>query len=294
MVAASSLAARFEELFGGRPRIFRAPGRVNLIGEHTDYNDGFVMPAAVQFATEAAARPTADRRIAVHSLSFGETVSFDLDEPGARPRGQWSDYVRGVAVVIERAGLPLRGAKLLIRGGVPLGAGLSSSAALEVSVAFALLQIAGIRLGPAEIARLCQRAENEFAGVRCGIMDQFTACRARAHHALLLDCRSLQACHLPLPESVRLVVSNTMVKHDLAAGEYNRRREECERGVCALSRLVPGIRALRDVTLDQINQFASALDPVCFAAAVMWSPKTRGFWPRRKRSNAAISPNSAA
>src|SRR5580658_320632 len=133
MVAASSLAARFEEIFGGRPRIFRAPGRVNLIGEHTDYNDGFVMPAAVQFATEVAARPNADRRVAVHSLNFGETVSFDLDEASPRPRGHWSDYVRGVAIVIERAGLQLRGANLLIRGGVPLGAGLSSSAALEVS-----------------------------------------------------------------------------------------------------------------------------------------------------------------
>jgi galactokinase len=259
---ARELAARFERRFGGAPRVFRAPGRVNLIGEHTDYNDGFVMPAAVPFATEIATAPTGDRRLTIHSENFKESIYCDLDDPDPRPRGHWSDYVRGVAVTLGRSGHLLRGANLLIRGDVPLGAGLSSSASLEVSTALALLEISQIHLERAEVARLCQQAEHQFAGVRCGIMDQFTACFARRNHALLLDCRSLEARVLPLRGNATIVVSNTMVKHELAAGEYNRRRQECERGVRELSRFIPGIRALRDVTPEELQEFGSALDPI--------------------------------
>ncbi|HLH44642.1 MAG TPA: galactokinase [Bryobacteraceae bacterium] len=264
MDAAIALALRFREKFGAIPKIFRAPGRVNLIGEHTDYNEGWVMPAAIQLATYVAIAPAPGRRITVHSENIPETVTFDLDDSGPLRRGHWSDYVRGVAVCIDRAAGPIPAANLLIRGGVPLGAGLSSSAALEVAAAFALLAHSGVSMNPAEIALLCQRAENEFAGVRCGVMDQFAACLARANHAMLLDCRSLEARQLAFPPEVRLAVCNTMVRHALAAGEYNRRREECEAGVRALSRFLPGLRALRDLTPDRLAEFCSAIDPLVF------------------------------
>jgi galactokinase len=259
---AKTLASRFQKKFGAIPKIFRAPGRVNLIGEHTDYNDGFVMPAAIQRATYVAIGSAAGRRVTFHSENVSETVAFDLDEDDFCPRHDWSDYVRGVAISLDRTAGPIRGANLVIQGGVPLGAGLSSSAALEVSVAFALLAHSGISMDRTQIAQLCQRAEHDFAGVRCGIMDQFTACHAHAGRAILLDCRSLEARQLPLSGEVRLAVCNTMVKHALASGEYNRRREECEAGLRALSRFIPGLRALRDVTPDRLAEFGPALDPV--------------------------------
>ncbi|MBV8844725.1 MAG: galactokinase [Bryobacterales bacterium] len=261
MNAAAGLASRFAELFGGAPRIFRAPGRVNLIGEHTDYNDGFVMPAAIQVATHVAIAPAQSRRLTLRSENLGETVAFELDEPGPRPRGDWSDYVRGVAITIGRSGRPISGANLLIHGNIPLGAGLSSSASLEVAVAVALLADSGVTMDPTQVALLCQRAEDEFVGARCGIMDQFTACNARANHALMLDCRSLDAAHFEIPRDLRLAVCNTMVKHELASGEYNRRRQQCEEGVRVLSEFIPGIRALRDITMEQLQEFGSTLHP---------------------------------
>jgi galactokinase len=265
MDSAKALASRFERLFGQSPRVFRAPGRVNLIGEHTDYNDGFVMPVAIPLATRVAIAPAPGSGITVHSENSAETVSFDLNDADPRPRGHWSDYVRGVAVMLKRAifgmGGDLHGANMLIAGDVPLGSGLSSSAALEVAVANSLLADSAKRMGKTEIAQLCQRAENEFVGARCGIMDQFASCQGRANHAILLDCRSVTARYLALPENLALVVANTMVKHEHSAGEYNRRREECEQGVRALSRFLPAIRALRDVTLDDLAQFGAALDP---------------------------------
>src|SRR5580658_4810943 len=168
-----------------KPRTFRAPGRVNLIGEHTDYNDGFVMPVAIDLAAYVEVSARADRRLVVLSENFSETVEFDLDDPEPRARGHWSDYVRGVAVTLELAGHTLRGANLRIRSDVPIGAGLSSSAAIEVAAALAL---PARPIERTALAQLCQRAENRFVGVRCGIMDQFSACHARAGHALMLDC----------------------------------------------------------------------------------------------------------
>lgn len=234
--------------------MFRAPGRVNLIGEHTDYNDGFVMPAAIEFSTWVAACGRPDRKLAIHSENFSESREFQLDDANPKPQGHWSDYVRGVAVVLERSGHRLCGANLLIRGEVPIGSGLSSSAAIEVATAFALLAVSGIALDRTEIAKLGQRAENEFVGMRCGIMDQFIACRAQAGHALMLDCRSLDFRRAPLPPGVRLVIGNTMVHHELAGGEYNRRRADCEAGVRHLARTLPHVTALRDVTPADLEQ----------------------------------------
>ena len=256
------MSQTFDAFRSGGARIYRAPGRVNLIGEHTDYNDGFVMPAAIDLITHAAIRPRDDRKLIVHSETFSEIVESDLDEPDPRARGHWSDYVRGVAVTLERAGYRLRGADLAIRSDVPIGAGLSSSAAIEVATGLAMLRNSGIAIDRVELAKLCQQAENEFAGMRCGIMDQFISCCGKAGAALMLDCRSLEHRVLPLPENVRLVICNTMVKHELGSSEYNTRRAECETGVMHFAKLLPDIQALRDVTLSDLERCGHDLNEV--------------------------------
>ncbi|HXE63684.1 MAG TPA: galactokinase [Bryobacteraceae bacterium] len=244
-------------------RVFRAPGRVNLIGEFTDYNDGFVMPAAVDFSTTIAATKRLDRMLGMRSANIGQRREFPLDDRTAHSAGDWSDYVRGVAVMLERLGHRLHGADLEIEGDVPMGAGLSSSASLEVATALALIGISGLSLGLKEIAALCQRAENEFAGSRCGIMDQFISCFGKAGRALLLDCRSLDYRLIPIPAGIRLVISNTMVRHQHATGEYNNRRADCEAGVLHFARIIPHVRALRDVTLADLSRYGDGLpDPV--------------------------------
>lgn len=247
------LGDAFVRLFGESPRIYQAPGRVNLIGEHTDYNDGFVMPAAIGFGTWVAAAPRSDRKLVVRSENLKEQVEVSLDDKAQRGKHHWSDYVVGVAKMAEIAGLNLAGANLLIIGNVPQGAGLSSSASLEVAVGAALLDLAGHRVTPKELALLCQQAENDFVGARCGIMDQFVATHGQRGNALLLDCRSLEYRLLQLPEQVRLVICNSMVRHSLAGGEYNQRRAECEEGVRILAAQLPNVKALRDVTLSELS-----------------------------------------
>jgi galactokinase len=237
------------------PRTFRAPGRVNLIGEHTDYNDGLVMPAAIEFATYAEVTERSDRRLVVRSENYSETREFDLDDAEPRAEGHWSDYVRGVAVTLERAGHRVHGANLRIRSDVPIGAGLSSSAAIEVATALALL---GAPIESTALAKLCQRAETEFVGVQCGIMDQFIACHARAGCALMLDCRTLEYDFAPLPPGVKLAIANTMVRHALAMGEYNRRREQCQQGAAHFG------RSLRDVTMADLERAEGELPPVIY------------------------------
>jgi galactokinase len=250
----AELAQHFKDLFGSPPRIFCAPGRVNLLGEHTDYNDGFVMPCAIGFSTRVAISSRLDRKLVIRSEEFSEQFEFDLDNLPTRGKGVWSDYVLGVAVMLRQIGHATPGASLLVRGEVPIGAGLSSSAAIEVASALALMSLNGAALPMPEVAKLCQRAENVFIGARVGIMDQFISCLGKAGHALLLDCRSLEYKLIPIPENVRLVICNTMVKHDHANGAYNRRREECDEGVKILSQWYPKIRALRDVSVEQLEQ----------------------------------------
>jgi galactokinase len=256
--------ARFEPNSGDRAIVWRAPGRVNLIGEHTDYNDGFIMPVALQFATDVAVTPRDDRLLRVRTTLGDQGGEFDLDAPSA-PRGDWTDYVFGVAVVLEASGRRLRGADLAISSTVPIGAGLSSSAALEVAVAGALTAIAGHEIAPVELALLCQKAENEFVGMRCGIMDQYIAARGVAGHALMIDCRSLEARAVPIDPKARIVVANSMVHHRLAdGGDYNARRRSCEVGVAALDRALGPIRALRDVGPTELEAHAHLLDDVTF------------------------------
>ena len=257
----------FEKKFGPNPTLYRAPGRVNLIGEHTDYNDGFVMPAAIGFYTHAAVSSRDDRELHLFAENFGDDKLLNLDSLDGAPTGHWSDYVRGVAAVLQSAGLQLRGANLVVSSEVPIGAGLSSSAALEVATAMALLGISGLEMPREQLAKNCQRAENEHTGARCGIMDQFISCFGRARHALLLDCRSLGHELLPLSDEVKIVVCNTKVKHNLAGGEYNQRRAGCEASVRHLHRSLPGIRALRDVTVEQLKEFGQDLSPETFRLA---------------------------
>lgn len=245
-------------------RTFRAPGRVNLIGEHTDYNDGFVMPAAIDFYTWARITPLENRRLQIRSKNFDEEVEVDLDDGSLARREHWSDYPVGVAVILERAGYRLRGARLEIRGEVPIGSGLSSSAAIEVVTAYALTAISGLEIDKRELAQLCRRAENEFVGARVGIMDQFVSLFGQDQRALLLDCRSLDFRLLPLPDNVRLIICNTMVKHALASSAYNERREQCEAGVKVLARHFPNMTALRDATMDQLEQVKSETPEVVF------------------------------
>jgi galactokinase len=274
MTRASSLRELFRSYFKTDAQIFRAPGRTNLIGEHTDYNDGFVMPAAIGVYCWIAGSARDDRRLVLRSENFGETVESDLASPSLRPAKSWSDYPIGVAVMLERARLNIRGATLLIQGEIPIGAGLSSSAAIEVATASALLSLSGhdvdgiSNVGRTKIARICQQAENDFVGMRCGIMDQFASLNGQEGHALLLDCRSLEFEPVPIPKNVELVICNTMVKHNLASGEYNRRRADCEEAVRMLASAIPGIRALRDVSLEQLARHKTLLPEIIYRRAL--------------------------
>ena len=258
------LLAKFNSRFHSKAKVYRAPGRVNLIGEHTDYNEGFVLPAAIGFSCWAAIAPRDDRKLGLYSENFDEFVEADLDNLKIRATAKWADYALGVAWALEQAGYRLCGANLYILGEVPLGAGLSSSAALEVSSGFGLMDVAQHSMALKELALLCQHAENDFVGARCGIMDQFISCYGNADSAMLLDCRSLDFQLLPLPPKVRLVICNTMVKHEHGSSEYNVRRAECEEGVRQLSKAFPGIRTLRDVSLADLEDHRGFLSDLLY------------------------------
>ena len=250
---------RFRKLYGQESLVVQAPGRVNLIGEHTDYNEGFVFPAAIEFQTQVAIGKRNDQRLVITSENYGERVEYDLANLPRTRKGHWSDYVAGVAGELERklGGMP--GANLLLHGNVPQGAGLSSSASLEVGVCKALLEVSGKTIDGVAIALLCQRAENEFVGARCGIMDQFVSVHGAKNHALRLDCRTLEYQLLPIPENVRLVICNTMVRHSLAGGEYNQRRAECEAAARFFAERIRGVKSLRDVKLEDFEKFGKEL-----------------------------------
>jgi galactokinase len=260
----ADLAAKFQALFGQPTASYRAPGRVNLIGEHTDYNGGFVLPAAINFSCWVAIGPRSDDKLVIHSENFEESVEARMDGNHLHRLRKWSDYPLGVAWVLQKAGFGIRGANLYVRGEIPLGAGLSSSAAIEVAVACALLDRSGYEVDRTKVALLCQRAENEFVGARVGIMDQFVCCNGQAEHVLLLDCRSLESRQVPFSRDVRLVVCNTMVKHEHGESGYNERRVECEEAVKRLSAALPGIEALRDVTLRELEENRELLTDVIY------------------------------
>lgn len=253
-----------ETLYGKPARVFRAPGRVNLIGEHTDYNDGFVMPAAIGFYIWVAISPRDDRKLTIQSKNFPDYLEIDLDEGNSERRDQWTDYVQGVAVMLQRTGHRLRGANVLVKGDIPIGAGLSSSAAVGVATALALVENSEVHVPREKLAQVCQRSENEFVGAHVGIMDPFVSCCGRQGKALMLDCRSLDFQQLAVPEDISLVICNTMVKHAHSGGGYNRRREECDEGVRLMQGALPTIRALRDVGLEELNDHLASLPDVIY------------------------------
>jgi galactokinase len=238
-----------------------APGRVNLIGEHVDYSEGFVLPFAIDRATTARAMARDDRRVIVRSAERDEVAWFDLDDAGARARGEWSDYAQGVARALDRR-VPLRGAELEISTTVPIGAGLSSSAAFELAVGLALLGATGAQLDRAELARAAREAENDFVGLRSGIMDQLASAFGVRDHALLIDCRTAEVTPVPIPPGAAFVVADTGVKHELASSAYNDRRAESEAAAHAL-----GAATLRDVTPAILTQRGGALSPLLLRRA---------------------------
>jgi len=256
---AGKAARSFSEHYGSDPAyIVAAPGRVNLIGEHTDYNDGFVLPSAIDRQVVLAAAPRQDDTVHLHALDLGESAEFSLSHiPPAE--GSWSDYERGVAWALEAAGYALRGLDLVVTSDVPIGAGLSSSAAIELATAHAFELAGGWSIGGVQRALLCQKAENEYVGMRCGIMDQYVISLGEADHALLIDCRSLAYRAIPLAADALLVICDTRKRRGLVDSDYNTRRQECERGAQAL-----GVRALRDVTLEELESRRDVLEPVAY------------------------------
>jgi galactokinase len=260
MMDKDAVRSDFLELYEREPRLFWAPGRVNLIGEHTDYNDGFVLPMAIDAGTVVAAARREDRMVRVRSANLDGSAEFDLDRAGEPVRHVWLDYVEGMARSLEETGLRLAGADLLIQSDVPLGAGLSSSAALEISVGLSLVCLAGIEVDRRALALAGQRSEHDYVGIKCGIMDQYIAALGLAGHALLIDCRTLESTLIPMDlKDVAVVVCDTRVKHALASSEYNLRREQCSRGVELLREVMPDIRALCDVSVAEFEQHQARL-----------------------------------
>jgi galactokinase len=266
--AAAGVKARFAEVFGagGKVHVIRAPGRVNLIGEHTDYNDGFVFPMAIEPHVLLACRSRDDGEVRLASTAFaGEIVRFSVQSKIAPGEPSWANYSRGVAAEMLAAGIPLTGMDALIDNTLPVGGGLSSSAAIEVATAQAFLTLAGLKMDPARVALLCQKAEHEFVGVPVGIMDMTAVASSRANHAMLLDCRDLSKQFVSIDDrELRVVIVNSMVKHELSGGEYAQRRRECEHGVAHFRRDNPSIRALRDVTLRQLESAREHLSHVVY------------------------------
>ncbi len=289
----ADIAARFRARYGRAAEVLaRAPGRVNLIGDHTDYNDGFVLPVALAQATRCAAAPRDDGLFNVYSAQPDAAVAFRLpvdDDAaagaalvvapsiGAERYPGWSAYVAGVATLLTARGARLRGADLLIESDLPAGAGLASSAALCVALAKALVELAGEPIETLELARLCQQVEHRFAGVPCGLMDPLVSLAASEHDALWIDCRTAQTRTVPLPRPARLVwlIVDSGEKHALAAGEYARRRAECAAAVAYFRQIRPEIAALRDVEPETVRAHALQMDPVAAARALHVTSENR-------------------
>ncbi len=263
----------FGRRFSRAPQVVvRAPGRVNLIGEHTDYNDGFVLPMALDFQVICLAARRADRRVQIYSCDYAAVDAFDLDDPTPAAEGRWRNYVQGMAWALEARGVRLVGCDVWIQGDVPQAAGLSSSAALEMATGWAFVHLSGAAIDRVTLALCGQAAENRFLGVQTGIMDQYISALAQADTALCIDCRTLEATPVPLPlaaHDLAVIVVESGVQRGLVDSEYNARRRECEEGVRRLQALLPdrAITALRDVTPADLVAHGAALPPVILARA---------------------------
>ncbi len=253
----SQAITAFENTFGEKPELLiRSPGRVNLIGEHTDYNDGFVFPMAIDYAIWLALTPTQDQKVTLYSSDFGEKVSFNLTNFKNTDSG-WLEYVKGVASCLQEANFKLSGWKGCILSNLPIGAGLSSSAALEMAVIKAFAEVSGFSITPQEMALLGQKAENEWVGMNCGVMDQLASACGVDRHALFIDCRSLELEPVPLPQNILIAILDTSTPRKLVTSNYNTRREQCETASWFF-----GVPALRDLTLDRLQANLDQLDQV--------------------------------
>jgi galactokinase len=261
MIDKERLRRQFEAQYREEPRLFSAPGRVNLIGEHTDYNDGFVLPIAIDRRTYVAGSARRDTRVLVRSLNADSSIEFDLARPGPPRRGSWIDFVEGMAQALLERGWPISGANLLLDSEVPTGAGLSASAALELAVGYALLTLAGgTSLDGVQLALAGQAAEHHYVGTLCGIMDQYVAALGQKGKALLIDCRSLEFKPIALElGSACVLICDTRIRHELSSSAYNERRRQCEAGVVLIAADLPGVRALRDVSESELERVAPHL-----------------------------------
>jgi galactokinase len=257
--------AKFQDVFGGHDHLtVRSPGRVNLIGEHTDYNQGFVLPAAIDKAVYMTVSRRADDELRLVSFDLDRSYSGSLHK--LQPSGHhWPDYILGVVQQLQALGKPVGGFNCVFGGDIPLGAGMSSSAALECAAAFALNELFGWGLDPMTMVKLSQKAENVFVGVQCGIMDQFASMFGRKDHVIRLDCQSLEYTYFPFKtDGIRIVLLDSNVKHSLASSEYNTRRQQCEAGVRLVQQHHPDVRSLRDVTLDQLQTYVAPVDELIY------------------------------
>jgi galactokinase len=257
----------FEKLYGGKGEVFTSPGRINLIGEHTDYNGGFVLPGAIDKSMRCEIRANGTDRVRVYAQDLDESAEFGLREED-RPGQQWARYIFGVCREMSKRGKDVGGFDAVFSGDVPLGAGMSSSAALESCFGFALNEIFGLGFERFELALIGQATEHNYVGVKCGIMDQFASCCGRAGNLMKLDCRSLEYEYIPFdPKGYRLVLLNTCVTHNLAGGEYNKRRESCERVVAAIALRHPEVKLLRDANMHLLEEVHGEVDAVDYMRA---------------------------
>jgi galactokinase len=262
------IADSFQRIFNSPAEVeVRAPGRVNLIGEHTDYNHGYVLPAAIDRTIQMAGRRRADRTVRLHALDYSETVEFSLEAIARDEQHRWSNYVRGVTKFLHSGGHLLAGADIVFGGDVPREAGLSSSAALEVATVAFWRKLMGIQLDPVSAVKIARRSENEFVGMPCGVMDQFASALARAEHALFLDCRDLSYRHVPLRPDVKIVVCNSGIRRELTQSEYEVRLKQCRQAVAQLGTTGLALKSLRDVDLEDLEAARGALGDLLFRRA---------------------------
>ncbi len=263
----TNIRNKFKELYGAAGELYTSPGRINLIGEHTDYNGGFVLPGAIDKAMYCEIKPNGSDRVRAYALDLGESAEFGLEEAD-KPTQQWACYIFGVCREMAKRGKPVKGFDTVFAGDVPLGAGMSSSAALESCFGYALNEIYGLGFERFEIALIGQATEHNYVGVMCGIMDQFASCCGREGNLMKLDCRSLEYEYVPFdPKGYRLVLLNTMVTHNLAGGEYNKRRQSCERVVAEIAKNHPEVKLLRDANMHMLEEVHGKVDEVDYVRA---------------------------
>jgi galactokinase len=263
----SGIRKKFADLYGAPGAVYSSPGRINIIGEHTDYNGGFVLPGAIDKAMFCEIRPNGTDRVRAYALDLNESVEFGLEEAD-KPSQQWACYIFGVCREMAKRGKPVQGFDTVFAGDVPLGAGMSSSAALESCFGFALNDIYSLGFPKMELALIGQATEHNYCGVKCGIMDQFASIFGREGNVMRLDCRSLEFEYVPFdPKGYRLVLLNTMVTHNLAGGEYNKRRESCERVVAAIAKRHPEVKHLRDADFAMLAEVKSEVDALDYQRA---------------------------